>query len=443
MANQQNNGTTNFTQTRETVNLTEFENMIRTRIRRKQEGIKNGNPNVRVLNLWAVSDPGIGKTQRFQAIADEMGVPMIYIPGANLMQGDLSGIPVTYTPEGRLIPEVLKVMINEYFPQVPTKSKSFSEIDPSEKDLPYFQPGFLFIDEIGNMDPVVRSELLAYIDGNQKKNSGSIEWNAFPPTWFIVCAGNTETTIGKDYYTAFGFNVKAKFATYYVKADVSAYTKYMQSYEDKTYKKTGYHPMILSYLTEHKADLDPTPNAEMDNIASPRNWENVNLDLRQFDMEMEAGFGDPLAMKQELEHEIIATLGPEVGNRFLSFMAFEKDTIKPDIFCTTDLSKSNEYKNHNKENIGKINMTIYRALDYLESLSSNIKDDKSKKDYKDKLKMFQENTAWMYGNKAEDQMTACCVSMKEKLKDTFELKDLTPTFKIKWQEAKKLDEINI
>lgn len=225
----------------ETLYLDEFIEMIRDNLKTKKMGIAKGNPRVRVMNLWGISEPGIGKTQTIQKVAEEEGACYKYIPGANVFQGDLSGIPSIYTPEGKVKPEAIKLMINHYFPRIPEGDEI------NDPNMEYNKPGFLFVDEIMNMDPLVRGELLAYVDGNSKSVDGK-EMDNFPPSWFLVMASNTEATVG-DTFVELAANIRAKFNTYLLKPRPESFIHWMQTYNDPTFSvKVSIQLLFLIYL---------------------------------------------------------------------------------------------------------------------------------------------------------------------------------------------------
>ena len=319
--------------------LSEFIAMIDDNVQIKKQGIANSDDRVRVMNLWAISEMGIGKTACLQKYAKDSGVAYSYICGSNVFQGDLSGIPVVISPKGDKAPEIAKAMINGYFPHVPQDEKEMND-----KSLPYNQVGFLFIDELMNMDPLVRGELLQYVDGNDK---GSGLPN-FPAKWFIVAASNTEETVG-DNFTDLAANIRAKFEQYYVYPDFDDFLNYMQTYYNKAYNRHGFHSAIMSYLLENKMDLAPHFDVvENRNIASPRNWEAMTIALFAMEDRIASGYSDIKGLKSRFEKKAVAVLGKEVGNKFIDHYHFEKDTIEPKDYLEKDLAKDSKWNAFDK-----------------------------------------------------------------------------------------------
>lgn len=416
----------------ETLYLDEFNEMIRDNLKTKKMGIAKGNPRVRVMNLWGISEPGIGKTQTIQKVAEEEGACYKYIPGANVFQGDLSGIPSIYTPEGKVKPEAIKLMINHYFPRIPEGDEI------NDPNMEYNKPGFLFVDEIMNMDPLVRGELLAYVDGNSKSVDGK-EMDNFPPSWFLVMASNTEATVG-DTFVELAANIRAKFNTYLLKPRPESFIHWMQTYNDPTFSVKGFHPAIVSYISENKNKDVIAPHfdtAHERNTASPRNWEALNVMMRVQDERIESGqFGkadEVKAARERFEKKVLTTLGNRVGEDFLKYYKFESETIDPKTFVEEDCSKctkkigSAEVKTFNKKSVSIRLMTMYRAIDYLDGLDKKVKESK---DFKKYLKQIQDNVVWLISDRGEDFLVGFIDSLFSRFQPEgyIKLNDITPEF---------------
>lgn len=385
--------------------LSEFIALVDDAVQTKKKGVENGDDRVRVMNLWAISEPGIGKTQRLQQYAKDNGIAYSYICGSNVFQGDLSGIPVVINPKDSSVPEIVKAMINGYFPHVPQNEKEMND-----KSLPYNQVGFLFVDELMNMDPLVRGELLQYVDGNDKGTG----LPNFPAKWFMIAASNTEETVG-DNFQDLSANIRAKFEEYYVYPDFDDYLTYMQKYYSKAYNRRGYHSAIMSYLTENKMDLAPhfNPN-ETRNIASPRNWEAMNIALFSMEDRIASGYTDIKSLKERFEKKAVAVLGKEIGNKFIDHYHFEKDTIDPKDYLEKNLSSDSKWGSFDKKGLQLKLLSVYRALDLFSTKMNDGKKVEDKK-FKEMLKNFQDNSAWLIKDRAEDFLVGILDSLVNRI----------------------------
>ncbi len=433
---------------KDTIYLTDFIDLVRMNIEMKMDGVRNGDPSVRVSNLWCISNPGIGKSQRFQNLKDELGCEMKYVCCSNLQQGDLSGIPVPIMDENGN-PSAKKVLLDSIFP-APPKNKEEAE----DMNHPYNKPGFIFFDEIGNTDLSVRSELLAYCDGTVKRPSSKyrteeekkkIEKSGFdpdaypymPPAWIIVAAGNNEASIGESNFIQFGYNVRCRFETYNVVPDMEGFKDYMSTYESKTYKCQGFHPMVITYLEKNPGDLSPTPDyVNGDNIANPRNWECVSNYLRDFDLKVKA-LKDPKdpnrkIYQSRLDLRIPKLLGPVIGEKFLRYQDYEDRLISPDVLATEKIEKKSEYKKVQGEEINVKLMMVNRAIDYITNQLGEL--EKKEKKYSNeeiKKKMFLnllDNTEFIFNGSSEEYLSSIVLDVLKR-KPGFSVDDLSSKLK--------------
>ena len=220
---------------------------------------------------------------------------------------------------------------------------------------------------------IVRKEFLEIADGTSRFGQALV-----PKRWIVVGSGNTDDMIGEEFIDL-AFQQKARFRMIEVTEDLDDYIEFMNSYEDG-FGTIGFSPVIKAYLSSNPQNLCPTPDIEVDEqIANPRNWENVNQLIRRYERKVKKGYNEKES-RADLGSGVRQYLGKKIGMDFMKFFDLEAQIIKPEEILTTNVldKKNKEYINKLQSGDFKIqikNLSFYNAIDYLANEFGNAKTD--------------------------------------------------------------------
>ena len=236
--------------------------------------------------IFGLGKGGIGKTESIMTLAkDKLNIGYVDIRLLLYSETDLKGIPYPNENHTKTI-----WLQNDILPTV-------------EKDG---STGILVFDEITSCARSVRTA--AY----QLLNERRLGEYTLPDGWMIVCLGNGEED-GGDYQGMEG-NFANRCSVFNVIPDVDAWKKWALS--------NGVNELVTSYVSWKPADLHSyNPDSETEMIfASPRSWTAVSNILNLY------GYNEN---DKILQSRILANIGSRVGQQFIAFCKFKKDTVDP------------------------------------------------------------------------------------------------------------------
>ena len=235
--------------------------------------------------IFGLGKGGIGKTESIHDLAQELGVGYIDIRLLLYSETDLKGIPYPNADHTKTI-----WLQNNILPT-------------EEKDG---KAGILVFDEITSCSRSVRTA--AY----QLLNERRLGEYVLPDGWLVVCIGNGEDD-GGDYEGMEG-NFINRCSIYNVQPDIEAWKDWARSHDINS--------LVIGYVSWKPGDFHSyTPEAEGEmQFASPRSWKAVS------DILNKKGFheDDRITLAR-----ILGCLGTTVGQMFISFCKFSKDTVDP------------------------------------------------------------------------------------------------------------------
>lgn len=236
--------------------------------------------------IFGLGKGGIGKTESIMTLAkNKLNIGYVDIRLLLYSETDLKGIPYPNENHTKTI-----WLQNDILPTV-------------EKDG---STGILVFDEITSCARSVRTA--AY----QLLNERRLGEYTLPDGWMIVCLGNGEED-GGDYQGMEG-NFANRCSVFNVIPDVDAWKKWALS--------NGVNELVTSYVSWKPADLHSyNPDSETEMIfSSPRSWTAVSNILNLY------GYNEN---DKILQSRILANIGSRVGQQFIAFCKFKKDTVDP------------------------------------------------------------------------------------------------------------------
>lgn len=236
--------------------------------------------------IFGLGKGGIGKTESIMDLAkNKLGIGYIDIRLLLYSETDLKGIPY---PDQNHIKTIW--LQNNILPTV-------------EKDG---ERGILVFDEITSCSRGVRTA--AY----QLLNEHRLGEYVLPDGWLVVCLGNGEED-GGDYNGMEG-NFANRCSVYNVVADLDTWKGWANTH--------NVHELVLAFISfkpEHLHSFNP--NKETDILfASPRSWKAVS------DILNVNGYSEDNYI---LHSRINGNVGREVGETFIAFCKYRKDTVDP------------------------------------------------------------------------------------------------------------------
>ena len=228
---------------------------------------------------WA--DPGLGKSDIAEAVADDLGWEMVYADLATRDPAELGGMP--WVTDGRTVrcrPDWL-----------PTEGR-----------------GILFLDELPQAG-LANLNIAATLIREHR-----IGEHRLPPTWMVACAGNYQHNRAGT--TTMPSHVRNRLLHLDINADANAWAKWASA--------RGINPMLIAYnryrAQEYHHKFSATDNA----YPTPRSWTASHQVLR-LDL--------PEALKRECTGGMI---GPGAGADFAGFC----DILRQPAGCRCDHRRS-------------------------------------------------------------------------------------------------------
>lgn len=236
--------------------------------------------------IFGLGKGGIGKTESIMDLAQkELKIGYIDVRLLLYSETDLKGIPYPNAEHTKTIWLQNDILPNE-------------ERDGKE--------GILVFDEITSCTRSVRTA--AY----QLLNERRLGEYVLPEGWMIVCLGNGEED-GGDYNGMEG-NFVNRCSVFNVIPDLDSWKDWALA--------NGTNELVIGYINFKPSDLhsfEPDSLTEM-LFASPRSWKAVSDIMNRY------GFNEN---DRILEARIVANLGQRVGQQFLAFCKYKKDTVDP------------------------------------------------------------------------------------------------------------------
>lgn len=235
--------------------------------------------------IFGLGKGGIGKTESIMELATKkLNIGYVDIRLLLYSETDLKGIPYPNAEHTHTI-------------------WLQNNILPTEKDG---EKGILVFDEITSCAKSVRTA--AY----QLLNERKLGEYRLPDGWLIVCLGNGEED-GGDYQGMEG-NFANRCSVFNVIPDVEAWKKWAYIH--------GVNELVTGYVSWKPADLHSyNPESETELLfSSPRSWTAVS------DILNVNGYNEN---DRVLHQRILANVGQRVGQQFISFCKFKKDTVDP------------------------------------------------------------------------------------------------------------------
>jgi hypothetical protein len=246
------------------MNIPEFATVLTAVMRHNMRLHDEGASMKDYLVPMAWGDPGLGKSDIAEAVADDLGWEMVYADLATRDPADLGGMP--WVTDGRTVrcrPDWL-----------PTEGR-----------------GILFLDELPQAG-LANLNIAATLIREHR-----IGEHRLPPTWMVACAGNYQHNRAGT--TTMPSHVRNRLLHLDINADANAWAKWASA--------RGINPMLIAYnryrAQEYHHKFSATDNA----YPTPRSWTASHQVLR-LDL--------PEALKRECTGGII---GPSASADFAGF----------------------------------------------------------------------------------------------------------------------------
>lgn len=241
--------------------------------------------------VFGLGKGGIGKTESIEYLARSRNIGYVDIRLLLYSETDLKGIPY---PDADHIKTIWLQ----------------NNILPTEKDG---KEGILVFDEITSCARSVRTA--AY----QLLNERKLGEYKLPDGWLVVCLGNGEND-GGDYNGVEG-NFGNRCSIYNISVNLETWKEYAFS--------RGVNEMVIAYVSWKPSDLHTYDPEKETNIlfSSPRSWVAVSDILNKNSFNPDADPSDVNSMI--IRNRILGNIGTEVGNQFLAFCKYRKETVDP------------------------------------------------------------------------------------------------------------------
>ena len=246
------------------MNIPEFATVLRAVMRHNMRLHDEGASIKDYLVPMAWGDPGLGKSDIAEAVADDLGWELVYADLATRDPADLGGMP--WVTDGRTVrcrPDWL----------------------PSEGR------GILFLDELPQAG-LANLNIAATLIREHR-----IGEHRLPPTWMVVCAGNYQHNRAGT--TTMPSHVRNRLLHLDINADANAWAKWASA--------RGINPMLIAYNRYRAQEFHHRFSATDNAYPTPRSWTASHQVLR-LDL--------PEALKRECTGGMI---GPGAGADFAGF----------------------------------------------------------------------------------------------------------------------------
>ena len=240
------------------MNIPEFATVL-TAVMQHNTRLHNEGASIKdYLVPMAWGDPGLGKSDIAEAVADDLGWKMVYADLATRDPTDLGGMP--WVTDGRTVrcrPDWL-----------PTEGR-----------------GILFLDELPQAG-LANLNIAATLIREHR-----IGEHRLPPTWMVICAGNYQHNRAGT--TTMPSHVRNRLLHLDINADANAWAKWASA--------RGINPMLIAYNRYRAQEFHHKISATDNAYPTPRSWAASHQVLR-LDL--------PEALKRECTG---GTIGPGAG----------------------------------------------------------------------------------------------------------------------------------
>lgn len=229
----------------------EIKNSIKAYFRKDENG-KYIMDEVNRLPFYLVGEPGIGKTQMANQIANELGIGFVSFSITHHTRNTVLGLPTICedeSVEGR-------IKYTQY-----TMSEILAVVEQKVKKG--YREGILLVDEFACMADSLVAPMLAFL---QTKNIGN---HVLPEGWVLILCSNPPryNKSSRTFDTAIMDRVRKMEITF----DGNEFIEYA--------KEKEFSPVIIEYLQQYKEDIQvciPQKGTEEAVIVTTRGWENLS-----------------------------------------------------------------------------------------------------------------------------------------------------------------------
>jgi hypothetical protein len=246
------------------MNIPEFATVLRAVMRHNMRLHDEGASIKDYLVPMAWGDPGLGKSDIAEAVADDLGWELVYADLATRDPADLGGMP--WVTDGRTV-----------------------RCRPDW--LPGEGRGILFLDELPQAG-LANLNIAATLIREHR-----IGEHRLPPTWMVACAGNYQHNRAGT--TTMPSHVRNRLLHLDINADANAWAKWASA--------RGINPMLIAYNRYRAQEFHHKFSATDNAYPTPRSWTASHQVLR-LDL--------PQALKRECTGGMI---GPGAGADFTGF----------------------------------------------------------------------------------------------------------------------------
>jgi hypothetical protein len=219
------------------MNIPEFATVLTAIIRHNLQLYGDSAPLKDYLVPMAWGDPGLGKTDIAEAVAENLQLDLIYADLVTRDPADLGGMP--WVKDGRTI-----------------------RCRPDW--MPIDGKGILYLDELPQAG-IANLNIAATLIREHR-----IGEHKLPATWMVVCAGNHQHNRAGT--TTVPSHVRNRLMHFYINADANRWAKYASA--------RSFNPLLIAYnryrAQEYHHKFSPTDNA----YPTPRGWAACHQALR-------------------------------------------------------------------------------------------------------------------------------------------------------------------
>ena len=337
------------------------------------------------LPFYLEGEPGIGKTQLAEQIADELGVGFVSLSITHHTRNTLLGLPMICS--GNDV-EGQEVKYTEY-----TMSEVLALVEQEVKKG--HKEGILLIDEFACMAESLVAPMLAFL---QQKNIGN---HRLPTGWVIILCSNPPK-----------YNKSARTFDIAIMDRVRKMEIVFDGKEFLDYgRKKGFHKAILEYLQHNKADIhycEPgTKNGESI-IVTTRGWENLSHCLTAYEeLEQEVSF--------ELIYQFIKS--KDIAEKFFrAYQIYYAGLTLEEIYDVLEGRNLESYAERVKEKPYLVKWNVIKILEKIlsEECAEYAKEETGLLDMREKLKKMKSENELPEKEVLTQQMEHKDADLKEK-----------------------------
>ena len=198
------------------------------------------------------SDPGIGKTDIVEQVANECNIGLVRYSLAHHTRNSMQGLPVICEGEDG--------KYTEY-----TVSELIAAV--REQYSAGYHEGILFLDEFPCMSDTVAPIMLSFL---QRRELGK---HTMPEGWIIVLAGNPIESNRSS--RRFDVATTDRMRVINIECDASAWLEYAE--------KTGVYGDIIEYISLYREQLYNYDPENKEEVVTPRSWTNLSETMKIYE----------------------------------------------------------------------------------------------------------------------------------------------------------------